>query len=242
MNMGFYSAATSAYYQQQRLNVVANNSANINTVAYKAQNPTFSSLLYSNFNGVDGPLARGSGSRMEKADTDFSSGALQETLNPMDYALEGDGFFALRDMETGEISYTRAGNFQMAQMQNGEYFVTDHSGRRYVLDQMGQPIVAERNESGVIDPNLKLPLGVFTFRQKNNMQHLGDNRFLPVEKNGQPIAAENVTVMQGYLEGSNTNITKEFTKVIEAQRAFSYALTMVRTSDEVETTINGLRG
>ncbi|MBS5150600.1 MAG: flagellar hook-basal body protein [Butyricicoccus pullicaecorum] len=241
MNMGFYSAATSAYYQQQRLNVVANNSANINTVAYKAKNPTFSALLYSNFNGIDGPLSRGSGARMEKADTDFAEGAIYETNQPLDYALSGDGFFALRDMETGEVSYTRAGNFQMAQM-GTDYFVTDSSGHRYVLDQLGQPIRAERNESGVIDPNAKLPLGVFTFRQKNNMQHLGDNRFLPVEKNGQPIAAENVEVMQGYLEGSNTNITKEFTKIIEAQRAYSYALAMVRTSDEVETTINGLRG
>ncbi len=242
MNMGFYSAAISAHQQQQRLNVISNNAANVNTVAYKAKNPTFSSLLYSNFNGVDGPLPRGSGARMEKADTDFSKGALQETLNPMDYALEGDGFFALRDMETGEVSYTRAGNFQLAQMGNGQYFVTDHTGRRYVLDQLGQPIMAERDENGVIDKDMKLPVGVFAFRQKNGMQHLGDNRFLPIEKNGQPIAAENTTVLQGYLEGSNTDITKEFSKVIEAQRAFSYALTMVRTSDEVETTINGLRG
>ena len=53
MNMGFYAAATSAHYQQQRLDIVANNSANINTVAYKAKNPTFSALLYSNFNGID---------------------------------------------------------------------------------------------------------------------------------------------------------------------------------------------
>lgn len=239
--MGFYAAATSAYYQQQRLNVVANNSANINTVAYKAKNPTFSSLLYSSFNGINGELTRGSGARMEKADTDFEEGAIYPTNQPLDYALEGDGFFALRDMETGEVSYTRAGNFQMAQM-GQDYFVTDSSGRRYVLDQMGQPIRAARNENGVIDQNAELPLGIFTFRQKNNMQHLGDNRFLPVEKNGQPIAAENVRVMQGYLEGSNTNITKEFTKIVEAQRAFSYALAMVRTSDEVETTINGLRG
>ena len=178
---------------------------------------------------------------MEKADTDFDRGSIYPTNSPMDYALEGDGFFALRDMETGEVSYTRAGNFQMAQM-GEDYFITDSSGHRYVLDQLGQPIRAERNENGVVDQNVKLPLGIFAFRQKNNMQHLGDNRFLPVEKNGQPIAAENVTVMQGYLEGSNTNITKEFTKIIEAQRAFSYALTMVRTSDEVETTINGLRG
>lgn len=241
MNMGFYTAATSAYYQQQRLNIVGNNTANINTVAYKAKNPTFSALMYSSFQGIDGPLARGTGSRMEKADTDFEEGAIYETNHSLDYALQGDGFFALRDMETGEVSYTRAGNFQMAQL-GEDYFITDSSGRRYVLDQMGQPIRAERDENGVIDQDIKLPIGVFAFRQKNNMQHLGNNRFLPVEKNGQPIAAENVTLLQGYLEGSNTNITKEFTKIIEAQRAFSYALTMVRTSDEVETTINGLRG
>ena len=58
----------------------------------------------------------------------------------------------------------------------------------------------------------------------------------------EPIPAENAEIMQGYLESSNTNITREFTKIVEAQRAYSYALAMVRTSDEVETTINGLRG
>lgn len=241
MNVGFYSAATSAYYQQQRLNVISNNTANISTVGYKAQTPAFSALMYTNVNGIDGAqLPRGSGTRMEKTSTNFAQGEIYETTGMFDYAIEGNGFFALRDMQTGEISYTRAGNFQMAQVGNN-YYLTDSSGIRYVLDRNGQTIPAARNANGVIDVDAKLPVGVYVFQNRDDMQHLGDNRFVPIDKNGQAQASDEQP-LQGWLERSNTDITSEVTKVIRAQQAFSYALSMIRTSDEVETTINNLNG
>lgn len=243
MNIGFYSAATSAYYHQQRLNVISNNTANINTVGYKAQTPTFSELMSNTFAGVDGAqLTRGSGSRLEKADINFEQGVLMETRGTFDYAIEGEGFFALRDIQTGEISYTRAGDFQMAQY-GGQYYLTDYTGQHYVLSQAGQPIMAVRDQAtGVVDLNAEIVQpGVFDFTQKNGMQSVEDNRFVPVEKNGVQQAGTGI-VRKGWLEGSNTDVVEEISKVIEAQRAFSYALAMVRTQDEIETTINGLRG
>lgn len=240
MNLGFYSAAASAYYQQQRLNVIGNNTANIGSVGYKSAQPSFSELLSTHVDGADGGrLARGAGARMEKADTDFSQGGIFETYGQFDYAIQGDGFFALRNIETGEISYTRAGNFQMAE-RNGQYYLTDTTGKHFVLGQNQQPIVAARNEAGVVDLKGKLPVGIFTFPNKNGMQHLGDGRFTPIDKNGQ-VQPGTGELMQGWLEASNTDLVSQISKVIEAQRAFSYALTMVRTQDEVESTINGLR-
>jgi len=69
---------------------------------------------------------------------------------------------------------------------------------------------------------------------------VGDNRFQPVDKNGQVMLGEG-KVIQGVLEASGTDLAYELAKVIESQRSFSYMLRMVTTSDEIETTVNNLR-
>ena len=103
---------------------------------------------------------------------------------------------------------------------------------RQVLDNQGNPIV-------VTDPNEELPIGVYTFQYQDGLQHLDAGRFAANEKNGTVVSIE-PQLQQGYLESSNTDLATEFGKVIEAQRAYSYALRMVTTADEVETTVNGL--
>ena len=90
---------------------------------------------------------------------------------------------------------------------------------------------------------MKLPIGVYRFRTNDGMLHAGDNEFSPVEKNGPAIVAENSAslLVQGHTEESNVNMAEEITKMIEAQRAYQFALKMVQTTDEIETTINSLR-
>ena len=90
------------------------------------------------------------------------------------------------------------------------------------------------------DPEAEQPVGVFDFVNVDGMLHAGDNRFLPVEKNGQ-VRVGAGQVRRGALEASNSDLATELGKVIEAQRSYSYVLRMVQTSDEVETTVNGLR-
>lgn len=237
MNQGFFSASVAASQQQQRLNVMANNLANVNTVGFKAERPAFSDLLYQNLNGVDGALLpRGAGAKMMQAPTDFEQGALQDSAYAQDYAIEGRGFFAVRDGRTNEISYTRAGAFHMGSVNaNGQtlYYLADSDGR-FVLDQNEQPIPMN-------DENARYPVGVFDFANTDGMQHVGDTRFQPVAKNG-PVQPAQSVVVQKMLEASNTDVGGEFGRVVETQRAFSYALKMVQVSDEVQTTINGLRG
>ena len=70
---------------------------------------------------------------------------------------------------------------------------------------------------------------------------MGDTRFMPVDKNGNLMLGTG-TVRRGVLELSNVDLAEEMTKVIEAQRVYSLSLKMVQTSDEIEGTINGLRG
>ncbi len=235
MNQAFYAASVAASQQQLRLNVSANNLANVNTVGFKAEQAQFADLLYRNWVGPDNAqLHRGSGSRMIQTATDFSAGAAAPRAGGQNYAVNGRGFFALRDPQTGEVSYTRAGVFHWGSSANGQYYLCDPEGR-YVLDQNQQPILLT---GGTEDT---YPVGVFDFVNTDGMQHLGSGRYLPVAKNGPALAATG-TAIHGMVESSNADVGEEFAKVIEAQRSYSYVLKMVQTQDEIETTINGLRG
>ena len=241
--MSFYTAAVGAGQQQLRLNVQSNNIANVNTYGFKAESPSFASLMYGTINGIDNQnLPRGTGARMMMADTNFKEGAAYQTGRKFDYCIFGDGFFALYDPSNGEISYTRDGSFTISQYerpnqdggQETVYMLSDGDGR-FVLNQNNEPLE-------VIDPEDTQPIAVYDFQNTNGMYPIGGNRFLPLDKNGPAQLLENATIEQGFLEASNADLAHEMVKVIEAQRSYSYALKMVQTSDEIESTFNGLRG
>lgn len=86
-------------------------------------------------------------------------------------------------------------------------------------------------------------VGLYDFPNKNGMESLGDGEYRPIEKNGEPflLSAERDKIQKGALEGSNVEEAKEFTDIIETQRAYQLALRMVQTSDEIENLINSLR-
>ena len=115
MNMAFFNGAVGAIQQQQRMNVQANNISNVNNYGFKAERATFHHLMYGNVTGIDEErLPKGAGTKMAKASIDFSNDGYLETGRLFDFAIEGKGFFALFDQESGEISYTRDGAFVMA--------------------------------------------------------------------------------------------------------------------------------
>lgn len=242
-----------AAQQQHRMDVQANNIANVNTYGFKAQKPSFSSLMYGNVAGAEGAqLPRGSGARLAMAGTDFTDGALAETGQKQDYAIIGDGFFGLYDPASGEVSYTRDGSFTLSEFQrqkrgeDGEIELDEEglpvTETVYMLsDGLGRFVLNDRGAvTEVTDREAKQPVGVFDFVNTDGMLRMGDNRYLPVEKNGQ-VRFGAGTVRQGVLEASNADLAEQITKVIEAQRTFSYNLRMVTTSDELESTVNNLR-
>ena len=255
--MSFYTGAVGARQQQQRMNVQANNIANVNNVGFKAERATFHRLMHTDMPSLEEGVIRGTGTRMEKASVDFSTYGYRETGLNFDFAIEGDGFFALYDLESGEISFTRDGAFMMAQFlvppgedaqpeydpvtgtlvdpQPAEVWRLSDNEGRCVLDSMGNFIE--------IDPQNKkadLDVGVYDYMIYDGMLHADSGRFIPIDKNGDLYLGTG-KVKRGFLEMSNVDLTQEFIKVIESQRAYSYALRMVQTSDEVEQTINGLR-
>lgn len=242
MDLAFYAAAAGASAQQKRMNVVANNLANLSTAGFKREEAIFANLVY---NELDPPALEGtqmiasSGSQVAKTNTDYSLGELLPSGMPYDYVLTGDGFFALQDPVSGEITYTRDGTFCLSRQPGEEdiFYLSSGNGK-HVLDEQGMPIVVtEENKDG------RLPVGVYRFRTNDGMLHVGDNEYAPTAKNGAPIAAENseALALQGYIENSNVKLADEMTYMIEAQRAYQYALKMIQTADEIESTINSLR-
>lgn len=244
MNLSFYTAAVGAWQQQERLNVHGNNIANVNNYGFKAERPAFSDLMYDFImESAEGDqLPRGTGAYMVAADTDFSSRGMADTGRAMDYAIDGDGFFALWDPATGDYTYTRDGSFTMS-----EYLVRNDQNQLethwYLSDGFGKFVMGNNGRLVEVDPENQdkaLPVGIYDFINTNGMQHLGDNRFAPVEKNGQ-LRLGTGKLVHKYLENSNVDLAYELSKVIESQRSFTYALKMIQTSDEIETTVNDLR-
>ena len=110
--------------------------------------------------------------------------------------------------------------------------LSDGDGR-FVLSRQGSLIEVD-------DPKEELPIGIFDYSNYDGMVQLTDTRYLPVDKNGE-LWLGTGTLVRGVLEMSNADLAEELSKVIESQRAYGLALKMVQTSDEIETTINGLR-
>lgn len=245
MDPSFYTAAVSAAQQQLRMNVHGNNIANVNTYGFRCKRPTFNALMVGNMDGINEDLPRGVGSRMVMAATDFSSKGVTGTERDLDYAIDGDGFFALFDPASGTYSYSRDGSFIMSERkvdvtnEDGEteqtsiWYLSDGLGR-FVLGQDGRPIEVDAENTDEM-----LPVGIFDFINRDGMLHQSENTIIPVEKNGN-LRRGDGKLIQGYLELSNTDLANELVKVIETQRSYMYMLRMVRTSDEIASTVSGL--
>lgn len=247
MNQSFYIAAVGAQQQQRSMNVTANNISNINTYGFKAERSQFSQLMYQDTRAADDDEVKfGVGAAVTSTATNFASGAPYHTGMSQDYMIEGDGFFALADLTTGEITLTRSGAFMWASLERNSgqvdesgqavmetvWYLSDGEGR-FVLGSNGAMIEME-------DPSEPQNVGIFDYANYNGMEHQDGTRFTAVDKNG-GISIGDGKLIQGYLESSNVDLAEEMTKVIEAQRAYQMALRMMTTSDEIESTINALR-
>lgn len=238
MNFSFYSSAVGAQAMQNKLDVASNNLSNLNTTGYKAKNGYFTDLIYKNIKNVEGDngnVTYGAGTRLKKVDTNFEQGSFTLTDMPLDYAINGDGFFALYDPAEQVRTYTRDGSFQLSLQQNGQFYITNSDGK-WVLDQNGNPIVAN-------DVEAEHPIGVFVFQQKNGMVSVGNNEFMAIDKNGTPIASNgnDGLLVRGAIEDSNVDFTKEIADMLQIQNVYQMSLKMVQTTDEIENTVNSLR-
>ncbi|MBR0280281.1 MAG: flagellar hook basal-body protein [Oscillibacter sp.] len=264
MDISFYTASVGAQQQQTRLDVHANNIANVNNYGFRARRPNFQNLMTNEVRGIERTVQRGVGAVMESNQVDlspdFAYTGFWGTERALDYGVNGNGFFALYDPVSGQISYTREGSFTLSNVvetvqpeipedaAEGDvapepqtvttWYLSDGNGR-YVLGTDGGRIVVADPVNDIYVGN-PLPIGIFDFQNHDGMLSEGLSGFIPVEKNGQVTLGEGKLV-QGYLELSNTDYAYEMTKVIETQRTFQYNIRMIQTSDEITTTVNNLR-
>lgn len=252
MNGSFYTASLGASTHQTNIDIIANNIANVNTMGYKPKNGVFADLMYRNLDrgAGGGKLQSGVGVRINSVNTDFSVTTVQMTGMEYNFAIPEDGFFMLQDPVTNAISYTRNGRFSLSKSGDVVYLVSASGKRVMTKDQQPVIIPDELEEAAEEDADdeenlderpANFNIGVFDFRLKNGITSDGYNEFSPVAKNGAPILLENAKLVRGALEMSGVDFASEMGKLVESQRAFTYALKMLQTSDEVESMINSLR-
>jgi len=264
MNMSFYVGALGADASQKKMGVISNNLANINNTAFKPKNAIFSDLI--NYNLNDSPEAKtelqagGAGTTVVRTNTEYGTAAFTTTGQPNDYAIgTSNAFFKLMDPKSGEISYTRNGHFHAGEFPDGKFYLLTESGK-HVLDENGKKMLADDTALKAIEAagqtggntantnnateEVKQKIGVYTINYPSRLVNKGDNELAirPGDQNNKDSVIQNPILESGTLESSGTDMAKEMTRLIESQRAFTYALKMVQTSDEVEGTINQLRG
>ncbi|MFA0815047.1 MAG: flagellar hook-basal body protein [Anaerofustis sp.] len=232
----FYTAATGAIQLKYGVDIVANNVANLNNNGYKASDASFADLIYTNIRDaadVDSVLKNGHGTKLSNTSTSFEQGPMNATGNMLDFAISGNGFFAVRS-DDGTVRYTRTGSMRMTQGNDGNFYLTSSLGG-LVLDADSNPIIVTDPETQSISP------GVFEFANQDGLLRDGSNFFVESNTSGNAQISADADVKQGYLEGSSVDLASEMADLIEYQRAFDFSSKMVQISDEVMQTVNNLR-
>ncbi len=248
MNNAFYTGASGLRAHQNAIDVTSHNLTNCNTYGYKATKPEFRELLNVNMDvnknrelGENEKILKGHGVKLSNQDLLFTQGSLENTGYQLDFALTGDGLFAME--RDGEIEYTRNGSFDLSIEGNTAYLVS--SDGAYILDQDYNKItIPYKPESNVIDSNgLDKKLGVFTFSNPYGLRRTDFESYQPTAISGEAedAAGADYNIYEHSLERSNVDVAKEFADVIVSQKAYQFSARVVTTADEIEQLANSLR-
>jgi flagellar basal-body rod protein FlgF len=216
---------------RRHLDVIAHNVANMDTVGFKAQQMLFTQHLVQSRGGETARGERLAFVRDLATIRDVSEGELKATGNPLDVAIRGDGYFAV-DTPDGE-RYTRSGKFRVdatGQMvtEDGHRVLTESGGPIVLADGYAQ--LAINRDGGVSTENGDLGrLRIVRFDNPQEMQVV-EGGILSSREAPLPVAAPEV--VQGMLEGSNVQSVVEMTRMIEVQRAYDRAGSLIEREDE----------
>ncbi|MGI6578197.1 MAG: flagellar hook-basal body protein [Eubacteriales bacterium] len=246
MNKIFRTGVTGMMAYQNKLNTTANNLANINTPGYKPEHTRFENLLYSPMDvNTQEEVLSGNGVKQSGSVLKLDQGSLVSTGNPLDFAIAGEGFFAV-DKE-GVTEYTRNGAFRV-DLQGYYARIVTNDGYD-VLDRNGYPVTLDiRSDSGQPDyESLKDKIGIYSFENPYGLERTVNGRFIATVESGQAFLSdyqgvENEDVLySGFLEASSVSLGDEMVDVIKSQRAFQMSARIVQTADELEEIVNNLR-
>lgn len=254
-----YIGATGMQAQQANLDVIANNMANINTAGFKRSRLEFEDLLYRALPGVSGaagPITSGMGTSVALSDKIFTVGTVQQTNQPYDLAINGQGFFEVV-LPDGTNAYTRNGAFHVSA--DGTLVNQDGyplSAKIVVPSDATAVTVGADGTVQATEPSSKDPVSLgqiqlVTFVNPDGLTPVGDNLYVATSDNdtesgaGDPqssVAGQNGTgtLQQGYLEASNVNLVDEMVNLVIAQRAYEVNSKVVQASDQLLSLSNNL--
>lgn len=261
MIRALFSAGSGMNAQQINIDNIAHNLANANTSGFKMRRTQFQDLLYQSMvqpgsaagaqTVVPTGLQLGLGARPASNEIIFTQGSFQLTSNPLDLVIEGRGFFQVR-RPTGEIAYTRAGNFHLDRDGN---LVTSEGNPiepQITIPPQAQAISIARDGTvsftlpGQNAAQVAGQIQIANFVNPAGMNSLGNSLFQPTDASGEPTVSipggqEGVgSLLQGYLEQSNVSIVEEFINMIVSQRAYEANSKVVRAADEMYQQVNNL--
>ena len=249
-----HTAATGMRAQELNVQTVANNIANIRTTGYKKQNAEFQDLLYQDLRRVGSTSSStgtvvptgiqiGSGVKFAATSRILTQGSLEETQQPLNVAIRGDGYFEI-ELPDGRTAYTRDGSFE--RNQDGEIVTLDgyqvgagitipQDARSINISTDGQVEVVNGDDA---NPSNVGQIDIITFINPGGLQAIGDNLFVETAASGNPQTGtpgeDGVgNLLQGFLEGSNVEAVREISDLISAQRAYELNSRVISAADEM---------
>ena len=261
MIRGLYTAATGMNSMQSKIDVTSNNIANVNTMGFKQSRAEFQDLMYDTLNYTAGQTSEttlnptgidvGLGVRVSGVQKNFLQGDLQTTANPLDVAIEGNGFFRIT-LPDGETGYTRNGAFKL----DNEGAIVNGNGYRLdpeivIPDNVTDVTIAKDGTVTATDPATDdtVNLGQITivdFINPAGLTATGESLYRESEASGAPIEgnpgdAQFGGLRQGMVELSNVKLVNEMVDLITAQRAYEANSKAINTADSMLDTVNRLK-
>lgn len=246
-----FISATGLRSQQQQIDVISNNVANLQTPGFKKSRVAFAAMTQAPVEGALPTDATGLGSTVLSVGAVFTAGPLQPTGNPLDLAIDGPGLLEVLD-PAGERRYSRAGRLVV----DGEGFLSLPSGHRLSAAIQIPPDATDVRISREGEVLARLsgsdedtPLGQIDLAlvpSLEGLSALGENLFALTEASGEPTLgrpgeAGAGSIQQGYLESSNVDMVDEMTALVLAQRAYQLNARLLQASDQILETLNNLR-
>ena len=272
MMRGMFAAISGLRVHQTMLDITANNIANVNTVGFRSERATFKDSLSQLQRGASGPsgglggtnaVQVGLGVQLGSIDKQMTSGGIQQTGNPLDLAIQGEGFFRVADGDaTGGLGtdryFTRAGNFTLDSngnlvTQDGKFVVgyTFSGGAPTTTETKitvppgakffsigADGVVTYTDASGTLQQLAQITLA--RFANPSGLVAVADNRFTASNNSGPEIvagpadpAAGTGAIAAGAVEMSNVDLAQEFTTMITAQRGFQANSRVISAADEM---------
>jgi flagellar basal-body rod protein FlgG len=241
---GMYSAAAGMAAQQQRLDAVSNDIANVNTTGYKNVRVAFRDLLYTpEWLATEQGVSEGAGAKATIVGRGAAQGAFERTDDPLDVALQGQGFLQMKRPD-GTNVLTRDGNLRVDDQGRLGSERGDLVEPAITLPEGADvtKLAIARDGSVTLDGKALGKLSIVDVPSPDGLRALGDNGFEPTAESG-PVrpAGAGTTLEQGALEMSNVDMGDAMTTMLESQRAYEMASKAIQAQDRAAEIANGIK-